>query len=818
MTNDCTQANIRAKRRVLISQSTTVTGLDYALFTPTDPTNPLAGGELTLYFLNSNLPPLTLSQLQLVMLDGITPAPWSMTSIASVPGVNNALKITLQGSNQTNANVAQLYLVQITNASTVDLFFTQSGFVIGTGPVAADDCQTLTTTTGNNTADLTIDYLSKDYNSLRQLLLNRLSVTMPNWAQDSPADIGVMLVEILAYAADQLSYYQDAVATEAYLNTARRRISVRRHARLLNYLIHEGCNARTWVQFIFNGTDSNQNILQPGLQLLTQVTGMPAAITAADYAQTLESHPVIFETLTPVTLYASHNQIPFYTWGADDYSLPQGVTTATLDGDYSETLQVGDILLFTEVAGIQTGLPEDADPSHRCAVCLTSVTLLQDALFNNRPVTQITWASADALPFCLIVKSASLSEIISVACGNVALADHGQSINNNPNDPNFIDIFPNQVPTVGVYNPVLSQPNLTFAMPLPTVITSAQLLLQQDPHQALPEISLMASDPSNPTWIPQSDLFNSSIFAPNFVVEMENDRTAHLRFGDNTYGKQPLTGTIFAANYRVGNGTLGNIGANALYHWVVSNNLPSDQIILLSHVTAITNPLLATGGVDPESLTHIVMNAPQAFMQQPRYVTLQDYVTAALAYPGVAQAVANYEWTGSWKTLVVSVVRSNQQPVDLSFQQALGGFLNQQRLMGYDIQISDPIYVPLDIALVIQLLPGFEADQVYQSLRAHFNGQDSAGFRFFNPTQFSFGQSIYLSAIVAEVMTVPGVAGVDLSDTQNTRFQRYFGSALQTSALNTGVIQLAASELAQLDNDPNIPAHGQIHFIIEGVS
>jgi hypothetical protein len=49
---------------------------------------------------------------------------------------------------------------------------------------------------------------------------------------------------MLAYAADQLSYYQDAVATEAYLGTARRRTSARRHARLVDYFMHDGANAR----------------------------------------------------------------------------------------------------------------------------------------------------------------------------------------------------------------------------------------------------------------------------------------------------------------------------------------------------------------------------------------------------------------------------------------------------------------------------------------------------------------------------------------------------------------------------------------------
>ena len=92
-----------------------------------------------------------------------------------------------------------------------------------------------------------IDYLAKDYSSFRRLMLDRLALTMPEWTERNPADLGVALVELLAYAADQLSYYQDEVATEAYLGTAHKRVSVRRHARLLDYHMHDGSNSRAWV-------------------------------------------------------------------------------------------------------------------------------------------------------------------------------------------------------------------------------------------------------------------------------------------------------------------------------------------------------------------------------------------------------------------------------------------------------------------------------------------------------------------------------------------------------------------------------------------
>src|SRR5690606_8912435 len=93
-----------------------------------------------------------------------------------------------------------------------------------------------------------IDYLAKDYASFRQMMLDHLARLIPDWQRRTAAGLGVTLVEVLAYVGDYLSYRQDAIATEAYLGTARRRVSLRRHTRLLDYAMHDGCNARAWVQ------------------------------------------------------------------------------------------------------------------------------------------------------------------------------------------------------------------------------------------------------------------------------------------------------------------------------------------------------------------------------------------------------------------------------------------------------------------------------------------------------------------------------------------------------------------------------------------
>nr|MDQ3743674.1 putative baseplate assembly protein [Acidobacteriota bacterium] len=120
-----------------------------------------------------------------------------------------------------------------------------------------------------------IDYLAKDYNSFRQLMLDRLSVLMPQWQERNAADLGVALVELLAYVGDHLSYQQDVISTEAYLDTARLRASARRHALLVDYFMHDGCNARAWVQVQVN---SDNVLLRSSTPLLTRVVALGPGI------------------------------------------------------------------------------------------------------------------------------------------------------------------------------------------------------------------------------------------------------------------------------------------------------------------------------------------------------------------------------------------------------------------------------------------------------------------------------------------------------------------------------------------------------------
>jgi hypothetical protein len=670
-----------------------------------------------------------------------------------------------------------------------------------------------------------INYLAKDYASFRRVLLDRLSAIMPEWRERNPADLGIALVELLAYTADYLSYYQDAVATEAYLGTARQRASLRRHARLLDYVAHEGCNARTWVCFeVDSGGDgqvltARHPLTQEPACVSTRLSEN-ALLTQSEFERLLETQkPVIFELLHDLPLYAAHNEIKLHTWGDTDCCLPKGATRAVLRDEGSARLRLrpGDVLIFEQVIDPITGRAENADPARRQAARLTKVhpeavlngdgtrtpgPLLNDELL-NQPIVNIEWDAEDALrfPVCVstVIDGIAIPEV-TIVRGNVALADHGTTTPG--------EALPLPQDSLRRYRPQLQETSLTyqqahshsFASQLP-----AARALDQDPRRSLPAVMLTGD---GETWTPQFDLLDSDRFATDFVVEADNQGRATLRFGDDIYAKAPDASTQLSVTYRVGNGRAGNIGAEALTHLVAG----------ISGVTRVRNPLPASGGTQPETLEQVRQYAPQAFRTQERAVTEADYAAVIQRHPQVQKAVATRRWTGSWYTLFISVDFKGGLALTPALEDELRAFLDSYRLAGHDVEIDEPRLVPLEIIMTVCVKAGYFRSQVKQALLEAFSRHDLPNGRrgFFHPDNFTFGQPVYLSQIIATAMDVPGVKWVDLNDKSSSphRFQRWGRSA--NDEIAQGKIDIDRLEIAQLDNDPSQPENGKIEFLMEG--
>jgi hypothetical protein len=659
------------------------------------------------------------------------------------------------------------------------------------------DCRPLQDCPPEQLVEPEINYLAKDYSSFRRLILDRLTVLMPDWQERSPADIGVALVELLAYAGDHLSYYQDAVATEAYLGTARSRVSVRRHARLLDYRMHEGCNARGWVCVgVTSVSGADGATLQAGQMILTAPAGALATLKPSALLEALRRNPLVFETLHDVTLHAKHSKIGLYTWSDEECCLPRGATRATLL-DEGLALEVGDVLLLEEVIGPETGNEADADPTHRHVVRLTNVKNTTDVL-DGTALVEVAWSEEDALPFALCISrrfpGQGLKPDISVCRGNVVLADHGRSFSGP-------DLFPVEVPKQGRFRPQLVQRGITFGESFdPDAARSlpARRATIQDPRQALPHITLNGDGKE---WTPHFDLLGSDRFAPEFVLEVESDGRAFVRFGDDVLGKRPSADATFTASYRVGNGTAGNVGREAIAQLVTT----------LDGIEFVRNPIAAASGTDPEPMPRVRFDAPQAFRTQERAVTEDDYARAAERHPDVQRAAARFRWTGSWYTVFVTVDRRGGRPVDADFRSDMRVHLERFRLAGYDLEIRAPLFVPLDLVIHVCVSDGYFQSDVKEALLRVFSAADLPdGTRgLFHPDNFSFGDPLFLSRIYAAATAVDGVASVDV-----TKFQRWGKSAAGELAL--GFIQAAPLEILRLANDPSLPENGKLEIDVGG--
>jgi hypothetical protein len=683
-----------------------------------------------------------------------------------------------------------------------------------------------------------IDYLAKDYQGFRRLMLDRLSLLTPDWTERSAADLGVTLVELLAYAADNLSYRQDALATEAYLATARKRVSVRRHARLVDYTLHEGCNARVFVHF-----DVEAPALLPrGTELLTRAPELPAQIVESDPAKraalvtAAAAHgALVFESAHDAELAPEQNLLHFYTWGDRGCCLPRGATRATLRTQV-RSLGVGSILIFEEALSPSPTTDfaaADRDLTRRCAVRLTKVTFTEDPsgqLFEPTPVdaplpiTELEWSQADALPFPLCLSVEERPELaISVAFGNVVLADHGVETTADLGEvpPSTLerarraaadgcaDPKPDWIPPR--FRPTLPDGPLTHAFPLsdylaelgdPERFRPASSLLALDARSARPVAELFGTLPTGTeSWTPRSDLLASHGDDRHFVVEVE-DTVASLRFGDSTHGKRPASATRFTARYRVGNGSVGNVGAEAIAHVLTPVDL---------QVTGVRNPLPASGGVDPEDIEVARRDAPHAFRVQERAVTPADYAAAAERRRDVQRAAASFRWTGSWHTVFVTADRQGGAEVDAPFAARLRRHLERFRMAGYDLAFDAPRFVSLDLALHVCVKPGFFLGKVLADVRRVLSSDvlESGRLGLFHPDNFTFGTPVYLSRVVAAVHAVAGVDSVHAE-----RFQRLLDPS--PTSLEEGVIPMGRLEIARLANNPSFPERGKLELRIGG--
>lgn len=261
------------------------------------------------------------------------------------------------------------------------------------------------------------------------------------------------------------------------------------------------------------------------------------------------------------------------------------------------------------------------------------------------------------------------------------------------------------------------------------------------------EVELTVEGEPPPTkWRLRESLAFSGPSDLDFTVEVDDVDRAVLVFGT----KWPEAGKGLTARYRVGGGVHGNVAIDA-----IRTIAHAPQLIALEGNPFVTNAAPAVAGAERESIEHAVAVAPSVFRSLNRAVTVNDFVTLALAFPGVGKARAR---ATTWKNLVELLIAPQAGgPVSDGMKSDLLKYFEDKRPIGTRIEIKSFTYVPIFVEVVLDVAPYFSADTVAEQVRAAVRGVlafDRVGL----------GEVVYLSKFFEAIEAIDGVAGVNITE------------------------------------------------------
>ncbi len=738
----------------------------------------------------------------------------------------------------------------------VDRVFNDVAFSFKVGCESRFDCaDTSAECSPRELDDFAVDYLARDFVSLRNALMDFAEQRYPGWSLPREADVGVMFAEVLSALGDEFSYIQDRVNREAYLETATQRRSLRRKARLVDHEIHDGRMASTIVE----------------LSVLPATTSVPAK--APIWVRRAGEDPIRFELglglLDPITSFEVNqlwNPGRFTPYGFDDESacLRVGDTELWVRNDPANPDNPGGVV-FTPATVLlwqdrwlllRDRSRDPSDAERAVLVRVTQVQLELDPLFGIA-LARIKWRKQDALTFPIALDELELS-------GNLVPATAGESrrvwfrlgqllpediqANENPSTlvlPSVMregPLFTEHDPSLlGRVDPCADDESTESRRPgiqlLSLPGTEDDGLAFSDPHEnlrdTLPELRVTevadVADVGGLEWTFRRRLLDQSSDDDVYTIEDGSWRRIvayatgaqpHIhrdyatgagytvRFGDGEFGKLPPNDGLMKVEYRLGSGTRANVPRGS----VSALTLPNEVGPLSTLVEWASNPFAVVDGVDPESESDVKKQAPHAYAAETLFaVRPEDYGRQAETLEFVQRAQGAFRWTGSWLSALTAVDPRASYELSSVQREQLERLLGCRRQSGREVIVCDPRYVNLDLEISICVARHAYAahvrPKVLEALIGRRGSRPTRGL--LAPDNFTFGTPLRRSAVEAALQRVDGVESV-----LGMRIRNHGVTAYEPfSSLSFDV---ADDEVIRLDNDALRPERGSLSLLFEG--
>jgi hypothetical protein len=762
--------------------------------------------------------------------------------LAVVPIVRTTyLQVTLDGVTRTVLEIQtsepgdfSIYQLTLIDEHRIDRFFNAVPFSFKQGCPSVLDCKAPgPDCPPEGVVDFPVDYLARDFISIRNALLDFASQRYPRWTEKIVADAGVMTAEILAALGDEFSYVQDRYAREAYLETASQRRSLRHLTQLVDYNIHDGLSAGTFLDLTVKNT-------------VGPFGGKFLDAASRVWAPAPDGDPIPFELghgmrdTSKFWAQADWNSMTVHVPDEAHPCLEVGTRELFLRGTFPTTQQVppsedASKFWIGKWMLLKSDPKDPSLPARRHLVRLVAIEQTTDPLFkeNNLPleVTRIQWEEAQELPFEICLHDL-------VVRGNLVFATAGATITE------FFSTGPNAaipkakaplyraIERQGLLNEVTCERKVRFLYSLKQTEGSGLGWLGAL-REAKPEIELqeVSPGPVPKFWDWKPTLLDSEGFQDHFALEdgtwrriasfqRIGETIVHvdyagasgftIRFGDDEFGRIPADGTVFQVRYRTGPGAAGNLPADTIIN--LTNPKDSTQADLADLLDAVTNPLPVTSGVDPEDAEVIKQIAPEAFRAITfRAVRPEDYEETAERLPWVQRAGARFRWTGSWLTVFVTADPLGSFQLSPEHRKELANLMDAVRQAGREVFVRDPRYVNIDLEIHICIEPSAYGGQVKATVIEVLLGRKTLKpvKGFFDPDNFTFGTPLRRSALEAAIQEVPGVRGVE-------EMRIRARGVSDWRPFDELTFEVHDDQVIRLQNDPRFAERGSLRIVTRG--
>jgi hypothetical protein len=677
----------------------------------------------------------------------------------------------------------------------------------------------------------TIDPLARDFVSIRNALLDFAAQKYPSWTTPIEADIGVMMLELLAALGDEFSYIQDRIAREAYLETATQRRSVRQKARLVDYEIDDGAMAETWLEVT---VDAEGTIPQGARVFALSESAPPLPFEIDQFGP----HPSYFY----VRPEWGRDALRPYAWDEGDDVLPAGATELYLEGEIPRADELWGVW-DGRACLLETKPKDPRAPRQRHLVMVREADYVVDPLLGTT-TTRIRWRKEHALPCAMRLADMRVSlNLVPALAGE---SRHrffrvGKPPPGAPLDPPWLE------PTIereGPENEETCERPTVHRYGLPGTEDAGLAFVDIDDGGGwTPTVFVYrigASAPSGDAPPPEDErgeawrwvrtLMTAGASEQAFTLEdgmwrrivgyrRDGEEHVHrdyagaagytLRFGDGTFGALPPAG-VYLVVYRLGTGRRANVAADAIQGLARPDDPMSRTV---PHwVTAVRNPFAVTSGRDPERLESVKQSAPEAFKVDRHFaVRPEDYAHQAEKVDDVQRAHAAFRWTGSWHVAFVGVDAEGDVALGERVKEDVERALACARQAGREVIVADAKYVDVDLVITICLEPSAYEGEVRAALREVLFGRGRGQSRkgFFHPDHFTFGTPLRRAALEAAIHEVGGVRSV-LGMRIHPRGHE------PERPFRELAYEVARDAVIRVANDPDRPERGTVRFRFEG--